>query len=314
MQVRAVILAVALMLAPLSAWAADLVVWWEEGFNPEEDQAVREIIAAFEQKSGRQVELVFLPNDELATKIQTALEAGQPPGFVYGANVTDYFPRWAQEGRFVDLTDALGPVAAQFDQDALAAATLLDATTGRRGLYLLPMARYGNHIHIWRSLLEQAGLRLDDIPKEWEPFWSFWCDTVQPAVRKATAREDIYGIGLPMSVAGDTHVGFKQFMIAYEADYVTADGRLVIDEPMIRDRLVKVLDSYTAVYRKGCTPPASIDWDGRGNNKAFLDQAVVMTMNNSLSIPNALRASRPDDYYKNAVTIAWPNGANWFIR
>ena len=41
MRVRAVILAAALMLAPLGAWAADLVVWWEEGFNPEEDHAVR---------------------------------------------------------------------------------------------------------------------------------------------------------------------------------------------------------------------------------------------------------------------------------
>jgi ABC-type glycerol-3-phosphate transport system substrate-binding protein len=59
MQGRAIILAAALALAPLGVRAADLVVWWEEGFNPEEDTAVREIIAAFEQKSGRQVELVF---------------------------------------------------------------------------------------------------------------------------------------------------------------------------------------------------------------------------------------------------------------
>ena len=44
-------------------------------------------------------------------------------------------------------------------------------------------------------------------------------------------------------------------MDAYEADYVTRDGRLVIDEPEVRDRLVKALDSYTAIYRKGCTPP-----------------------------------------------------------
>ena len=53
MRVRAVLLAAALMLAPLGARAADLVVWWEEGFNPEEDQAVREIVAAFEQKTGK---------------------------------------------------------------------------------------------------------------------------------------------------------------------------------------------------------------------------------------------------------------------
>jgi multiple sugar transport system substrate-binding protein len=90
---------------------------------------------------------------------------------------------------------------------------------------------------------------------------------------------------------------------------VTEDGRLVIDQPSTRDRLVKVLDSYTAIYRKGCTPPEAVDWDNSGNNKAFLAQTVVMTVNQTLSIPGALRTSRPEDYYKNAITIEWPSGA-----
>ena len=87
-------------------------------------------------------------------------------------------------------------------------------------------------------------------------------------------------------------------MSAYEADYVTRDGRLVIDEPAVRARLVKALDGYTAIYRKGCTPPDAVDWDDSGNNKAFLAQAVVMTPNPTLSIPGALRATRPEDYYQ----------------
>jgi hypothetical protein len=33
------------IIASLGTEAADLVVWWEEGFNPEEDAAVREIVA-----------------------------------------------------------------------------------------------------------------------------------------------------------------------------------------------------------------------------------------------------------------------------
>jgi multiple sugar transport system substrate-binding protein len=35
-----------------------------------------------------------------------------------------------------------------------------------------------------------------------------------------------------------------------------------------------------------------------------------MTANTTLSIPSALRTARPDDYYKSAATIDWPNGAN----
>jgi multiple sugar transport system substrate-binding protein len=199
----------------------------------------------------------------------------------------------------------------QFAPDALERAMLLDATTGRRGLHALPMGRLTNHVHVWRSLLERAGFTLTDVPREWEPFWSFWCDKVQPAVREALGRDDIYGVGLAMSVAAaDTTAEFWQFVAAHEADYVTRDGRLVIDEPLVRDRLVKVLDSYTAIYRKGCTPPASVGWNSLGNNEAFVAQAVVMTANTSLSVLNALRATRPEDYAKNAATIEWPAGAH----
>jgi multiple sugar transport system substrate-binding protein len=310
--VRTVLLAVALALVPPSvARAADLIVWWEQSFYPEEDAALREVVAAFEQKTGKQVELVQHSQNDMSAKVLAALAAGHPPDFLFGTLTNFYYGRWAYEGRLADLTGALGPEAAQFDQDVLTHVTLLNAMTGKRGLYALPTGRATNHVHVWKSLLERAGFRLEDIPKEWEPFWSFWCDQVQPAVRTATSRDDIWGVSLAMSVeADDTFIQFRQFVDAYEADYVTRDGRLVIDEPAVRAGLIKALDSYTAIWRKGCTPSAAADWeDGTGNNKAFLSQTVVMTQNTSLSIPNALRATRPEDYYKNMVTIDWPTGA-----
>jgi multiple sugar transport system substrate-binding protein len=203
-------------------------------------------------------------------------------------------------------------VASQFDQDTLDHARLFDATAGRRSFHALPMGRSTNHLHVWRSLLEQAGFTLADIPREWESFWSFWCDQVQPAVREATGRGDIYGVGLPMVGAiqgNDPNTQFRQFVEAYEAHYVTRDGRLVIDEPLVRASLVKALGSYAGLYRKGCTPPDAIEWNDGSNNKAFLAQMVVMTPNLLLSIPNALKVERSEDYYRNTVTIEWPTGA-----
>ena len=44
------------------------------------------------------------------------------------------------------------------------------------------------------------------------------------------------------------------------------------------------------------------------NNKSFHAQAVVMVANETLSIPNALKRERPDDYYENTATIEWPLG------
>jgi ABC-type glycerol-3-phosphate transport system substrate-binding protein len=74
---RSVILqALALALAPLSADAADPMVWWEQGFYPPADEAVAEIVAAFEHKTGKKVELVQPTQDELFDKAQAALAAG----------------------------------------------------------------------------------------------------------------------------------------------------------------------------------------------------------------------------------------------
>jgi multiple sugar transport system substrate-binding protein len=303
------IVAALFTIAPLCVQAADLVVWWEEGFYAQEDEAVREIIASFEQDTGKQVELVFYPQAELPGQIEAALEVGQPPDFAFGLWLNTMIGQWAFDDRLAHLADAVGHFSDQFDPVQLDRAFLLNARTGQKALYALPMGKNGNYIHVWKSLLEQAGFTLADVPKEWESFWSFWCDKVQPAVRRATGRNDIWGIGLSMSPdASDPETEFFQFADAYEADYVSRDGRLVIDNPVVRRKLIKTINSYTAIYRKGCTPPESVRWANIDNNKAFLGQAVVMTPNDTLSIPNALKRERPDDYYEHTATIEWPLG------
>ena len=306
----AVVLALALALAPLGARGADLVVWWEKGFYPQEDQAVQEIIAAFEQKTGKQVELVRPAQDELRV-----------PGSAGGRAATRFPVRhwpagrwvaqWAYEDRLVDLKGILAPVLDLFDADTIEVSTSLDGKTGQRGLYALPMGRFSNHVHVWNSLLERAGFTLADIPKEWEAFWSFWCDQVQPAVRKALGRDDIWGVGLPMSAAAeDTDDEFFQFQLAYGTPWLDRDHRPQVDDPKVRAGMITALKSYTDIWRKGCTPPGSTSWTNLGNNKAFLAQTVAMTTNTTLSIPGALRTARPGDYYNNAATIDWPDGAN----
>jgi multiple sugar transport system substrate-binding protein len=309
MRSQTAVLVAALVIAPLGARAADLVVWWEQGFYPQEDGAVKEIVAAFEQESSKELELVLHEQAKFPDAIEAALEAGQPPDFAFGIFIGNYIGQWAFEDRLVNLSDAVGHFSDLFDPDALSAATRLNGSTGQRALYALPMGRTTNHVHAWKSLLEQAGFTLQDIPKEWDAFWSFWCNQVQPAVRRATGRDDIWGVGLSMGETGDTQYQFFQFLAAYDADYVTRDGRLVIDDPGTRRKLIEAIDAYSAIYRKGCTPPSSISWgSNRDNNQQFLMQAFVMVLNDTLSIPNALKREHPDDYYENSATIEWPLG------
>ena len=264
------------------------------------------------EKTGKRVELVQYEQDEIIQKTSSALQAGAPPDFLFSTVIERDAAKWAYEDRLVDLEGVLGPVLDLFDVDTIEVSTLLDGKTGRRGLYGLPMGRISNHVHVWNSLLERAGFTLADIPQGWEAFWSFWCDRVQPAVRKAIGRENIWAVGLPMSIAAatDTETELTQFQLAYQASWLNLDRRVQVDDPKVRAGMVKAMTAYTAIWRKGCTPPDSATWSDSGNNKAFLAQSVVMTANPSLSIPAALRTARPDDYRRNAATVDWPHAAN----
>jgi multiple sugar transport system substrate-binding protein len=129
-------------------------------------------------------------------------------------------------------------------------------------------------------------------------------------VRKALGRQDIWAVGAPMSAGAiDTGTSLLQFVYAYTEAWPTPTGPNLLRDPAARAALVRGLAGYTALWTKGCTPPDALDWTNLGNNQAFLEQRVVMTINESLSVPSALRTSRPDDYYKNAVTIEWPSDA-----
>jgi multiple sugar transport system substrate-binding protein len=147
------------------------------------------------------------------------------------------------------------------------------------------------------------------VPQAWAPFWSFWCDQVQPALRQALGRDDVWGVGLAMSSGGDTMDALEQFIIANSA-YLWPETGSSLDDPTFHSNLIKSVDSYTAIWRKSCTPTDAPAWQYPENNKAFLEQRVVMTLNTTLSIPGALWVRQPEDYYEHTATIDWPEGPN----
>jgi multiple sugar transport system substrate-binding protein len=245
------------------------VVWWDKAYYPQEDAALAALFHDFEHKTGLKAELVRYNDWEGPAKVEAAIQAGRVPDFLYASAVPlGQLARWAAEDRLVDLSSTIG-LTDLFDADLLELSNFTNGRTGQRGVYGLPIGRTTNHIHVWLSLLEQAGFHREDIPGEWEPFWAFWCDKVQPAVRKALGRQDIWGAGQAMSAgATDTDRGLIQFVYAYTADWPTPTGPSLLRDPAARAALIKGLAGYTAIYKRGCTPPDSVDWNETGNNQA----------------------------------------------
>ena len=291
--------------------AADLVVWWEKGFYPQEDAAVAEIIAAFEQKTGKQVELVQPTQNEISKSRRLRSRPGSRPtscsAFGSDAGSPGGLTRTGSStSRASSPRSWTCSMPTPSKCPPCSTARRADAVSTRCRWAGIPTTSMSGTAS-WSG----PGSPSPTFPSSGRPFWSFWCDQVQPAVRKALGRDDIWGVGLPMSAAAhDTDDELLQFELAYGTPWLDRDRRPQIDDPAVRAGIIRALEAYTAIWRKGCTPPDSTSWTNIGNNKAFLAQTVVMTVKGSLSIPGALRTARPDDYYKNAATIDWPDGAN----
>jgi multiple sugar transport system substrate-binding protein len=140
------------------------------------------------------------------------------------------------------------------------------------------------HIQYWKDMLAEAGFKESDIPKDWNGYWSFWCDKVQPAYRQKTGNR-AFGIGQPLGVdSSDSFYSFLTFMDAHNVKLVNDSGKLLVDDPAVRAGLMRALADYTNVYARGCTPPSSTNWKDPDNNVAFHNKTTVLTHNATISI------------------------------
>jgi multiple sugar transport system substrate-binding protein len=208
----------------------------------------------------------------------------------------------------------------KFAPNTVETAYLMNGQTKKKAYYGFPLKQQSMHVEIWSDLLEQAGFKVSDIPKDWKGYWSFWCDKVQPAYRKASGSR-AYGVGQPMGVEStDSLQSFYTFMDAYNVKLVDDDGKLLVDDPKVKEGLIGALRDYTDTYIKGCTPPSSTTWKDPDNNVAFHNKSIIMTHNFTISIAakwyedsqnQALtpeqRAAGKKAYEEDIITASFPN-------
>jgi multiple sugar transport system substrate-binding protein len=298
-----------------------ITVWWSKGFYKSEDDALIAAIKKFEAKTGIKVELSQYAIQDMIPKTVAALDSGTVPDVAFSDSYdVQAQGKWAYEGKLEDLSDILLPMKSAFAPNTLETAFLYNDQTKKRAYYGFPLKQQSMHVQIWKDLLEKAGFKQSDIPTKWEDYWSFWCDKVQPAIRKATGQR-IYGVGQPMGVEStDSFQSFYTFMDAYNVNLVDNDGKLLVDNPKVRDGLIKAMKDYTDTYIKGCTPPSSTTWKDPDNNVAFHNKTIVMTHNFTISIAakwfedstnpaltEEQRAAGKKAYEEDIITASFPN-------
>jgi len=310
-------------LAATSARAQEkqISVWWVKGFYKSEDDALYAAIKKFEAKTGIKVDLSQYAVQDMIPKTVSALDAGTPPDVAY-ADVYDFqvAGKWAYDGKLEDISSIIEPMKSRFSPNTVETALLYNDKAKRKAYYAFPLKQQTMHIEYWIDMLEAAGYKESDIPASWKDYWSFWCDKAQPALRRKTGKRD-YGIGMPMGVdSSDSFYSFLTFMDAYNVKLVDDNGKLLVDDPRVKQGLIGALTDYTTPYLKGCTPPSSTNWKDPDNNVAFHNKTTIMTHNATISIaakwlddannealPADQRAQAKKDYYELIRTAGFPN-------
>jgi multiple sugar transport system substrate-binding protein len=275
------------LLAAAPAMAQEkLTVWWVKGFYKAEDEALFEAIKKFETKHKNiKIELSQYPVQDMIPKTVSALDSGSPPDVAY-ADVYDFqvTAKWAFDGKLEDISSVLNPITTRFAPNTIETTFLYNDQTKTRAYYAFPIKQQTMHIEYWSDMLADAGFKDTDIPTTWKEYWSFWCDKVQPAYRQKTGNR-AFGIGQPLGVdSSDSFYSFLTFMDAYNVKLVSDSGKLLVDDPTVRQGLINALTDYTAPYSKGCSPPSSTSWKDPDNNVAFHNKTTVMTHNATISI------------------------------
>ena len=278
-------------------------VWWVQGFAQEEDVAFRQVVEDYQKASGNTIDYSIIPYAPERQKIVSAITSGDVPD-LFTANPAEIVALYAWQGKLVDVGDVVETQKSQFSETALLSAQCYNSVTKRRGTYGVPFTGAVLPIHVWKSLVEKAGYKIEDIPKTWDPCWDFFKD-VQKKLRAQGAR-NVYGQGLQVTANGvDPNNTFHYFLIAYGGqDIVTKDGLLHVDDPKVRAAVIKALTYPTTSLKQGFVPPSAVNWNDADDNNAFHSKLIVMDLDGTISTEVAIIKDQED--YNDIVTMGLP--------
>ena len=289
------------------AQAKTASVWWTQGFVPEEDAAFRAMVADYEKQSGNTIDYSLIPTGPLMQKIVSSLTSGDVPDVMsHTTQDATVIPQNAWKDKLVDLSDIVDPWKSRLHPTAYLGSRFYNSVTKKHGMYQAPVTTATLPFHIWNSLVEKAGLKIADAPKTWDAFWDYF-KPAQTKLRSQGVRR-IYSLGLQATTNGpaDGNNLFEYFLAAYGGlGIVTPDGRPHLDDPAVKEAVVKSITYITTAFKQGYVPPGALDWGDADDNNAFHAKQIVMDLDGTISTELAMIHNKEN--YDDVVTLGLPN-------
>src|SRR3982075_992827 len=285
-----------------NAAAKTAEVWWPQGFVQDEDVAIKKALADYEKASGNTIDLSITPFAPQRQKIVAAMHTGVVPDVMVN-NPGEITALYAWEDKLVDVSDVVETQKPLLTETALLNTYCYNNVSRKRSHYGVPLTQDVLPNHIWRPLVEKAGFTLEDLPKTWDAFYDFFKE-VQKKLRAQGVR-NVYGLGLNVTTNGvDPNNVFNYFVIAYGGqDIVTKDGKLHLDDPKVKEAVIKAMTYPSTAYKEGFVPPGAINWNDADDNNAFHAKQIVMDLDGTISTEVAVLSQGKKDDYDDILTM-----------
>ncbi len=289
-----------------NAAASTATVWWTQGFIPEEDAAFRKVVADYEKASGNTIDYSLIPFAPLMQKIVSAITSGAVPDLIsHDINDQVIVPHNAWNDKVVDVTDVVESQKSNYHPTAYLASQYYNNVKKQRSFYLIPFKTAVVPFHIWTSLVEKGGGKVADAPKTWDAFWDYF-KPIQKKLRDQGMRS-VYSLGIQATTTGpaDGNNLFHAFLIANGGnDIVTKDGKAHLDDPQVKEAVVKSIAYIATAFKDGYVPPGALSWNDADDNNAFHSKLMVMDFDGSISTEVALYHDK--EQYNDITTLGLP--------
>ena len=128
------------------------------------------MVADYEKASGNKIDYSIIPYAPQRQKIVSAITSGDVPDLIHSQPCRD---RGAvclagQAGRCHATSSK--PRSRNTATRRCCQAQCYNSVTKRRSFYGVPFTGAVLPIHIWKSLVEKAGYKIEDIPKTWDAY------------------------------------------------------------------------------------------------------------------------------------------------
>jgi multiple sugar transport system substrate-binding protein len=235
-------------------------------------------------------------------KVISAVTSGVVPD-MFVSTPTELIALLAWDDKLVDVSDVIATQREELTETAVINMNCYNSVTKKRSFYGVPLTTAVLPNHVWRPLVEKAGFKMTDIPKTWDAYYDFF-KGVQKNLREQRVR-NVYGLGLNVTTNGnDPNNVFHYFIAAYGGrDLVTKDGKLHVDDPQVKEAVIKAMTYPTAAYKEGFIPPSAVNWNDADDNNAFHAKTIVMDLDGTISTEVAVLSQGKKEDYDNIVTM-----------